>query len=359
MTNIFQSLFLFIAQASKNQLARQIKYLKVENEILRSKLPARVPLTPQDRNRLLKFAQKLGSAIKHLVSIVTPGTILRWIRDEKRGKNQTPVKLGRRRTAEEICLIIVKLGKENGWGYTRILGELRKLGIRSVSRTTIQRILIQHGLDPGPERGEGTWDEFLMQHAASLWQCDFFSQKSLTFQGIRQVFVLAFLNLKTRQVILSPATYHPNEAWVVAQAKSFVEQARERDLPVRYVQRDRDTKFTRTFDQELKDHKVQRIVNAFRSPNTNAFIERFIQSIGQECLDRFVIFGAQHMNHLCQEYLEYYHHERPHQSLDNETIIKPKSRGRPKDEPEVALPLSELRCKERLGGLLKSYSRAA
>jgi putative transposase len=177
------------------------------------------------------------------------------------------------------------------------------------------------------------------------------------------VFVLAFLNVKTRQVILSPATLHPNEVWVVAQAESFVKQARGSGLPITYVQRDRDRKFTKSFDAKLKSLRVKMKPGALRSPNTNAFVERFIQSIGQECLDRFVILGEQHMDHVCQEYLAHYHEERPHQSLENEPITAPKKRGRPKTkrgnvENEVA-PLNEIRCKQRLGGLLKSYSRNA
>ncbi len=99
--------------------------------------------------------------------------------------------------------------------------------------------------------------------------------------------MIAFLNVKTRRVILSPATLHPNEAWVVAQAESFVKQARAKKLPVSQVQRDRETKFTMSFDVALKRNRVKPVANAYRSPNTDAYVERFIQSIQQECLDRF------------------------------------------------------------------------
>jgi putative transposase len=227
----------------------------------------------------------------------------------------------------------------------------------------VKRILKDAGFDPSPQRGEGTWDEFLKQHAASLWQCDFYSKRVLTLKGIRDVFVIAFLNVKTRQVILSPATLHPNEEWVVAQAELFVDQARKQGLPVVRVQHDRDTKFTRSFDRTLKASRVKVVKNAYRSPNTNAFVERFIQSISTECLDRFVIFGERHMNTLCTEYLAHYHEERPHQSLDNDPLKQPKQRGRPKTHhgqlDEQIVPLTEVRCKQRLGGLLKSFSRKA
>jgi putative transposase len=169
--------------------------------------------------------------LRQLTTIVTPGTLLRWIREDKKSGKKVPAKRGRRRTPEQIRRLILKLARENEWGYTRILGELKKLGIRSLSKNTVKRILKDAGLDPGPQRGEGTWDQFLKQHAASLWQCDFFSKKVLTLKGIRDLFVIAFLNVKTRQVFLSPATLHPNEAWVVAQAESFVKQARAQGFP--------------------------------------------------------------------------------------------------------------------------------
>src|SRR5512140_628759 len=98
MTNIYQSLLLLIAGATQQELGRQLKYLKVENEILRSKLPERIAVTAKERHRLVKFAQKLGKALHLLATIVTPGTLLRWIREERKRPNKEPVKRGRPRT---------------------------------------------------------------------------------------------------------------------------------------------------------------------------------------------------------------------------------------------------------------------
>lgn len=364
MANVFQSLLLVIAGASQKELARHVKFLKVENEILRGKLPKRITITAKEKARLVRFAQKLGGKVlRQLTTIVAPDTLLKWIRAEKKEGKKPPAKRGRRRTPEQIRRLVLKLAKENEWGYTRILGELKKLGIRSLSKNTVKRILKDAGYDPGPKRGEGTWDEFLKQHAVSLWQCDFFSKRILTLKGVREVFVVAFLNVKTRRVILSPATQHPNQEWVVAQAQAFVQQARESGLPIKFVQHDRDKKFPKAFAAALRRLRVKNIPGAYRAPNTNAFVERFIQSIGQECLDRFVIFGEQHMDRVCQEYLAHYHQERPHQSLENEPLLKPKKRGRPKKargkvEDEI-VPLAAVRCTQRLGGLLKSYARSA
>ena len=175
MRNIYNTLLLLIG-ATQKELARQVTYLKVENKILRSKLPARVRVTTAEKSRLVRFGQKLGKAMNELVSIVHPDTLRRWIRESRQESRRKVRPVGRRRTAEDIRQQILKLAKETGWGYTRILGELRKLNIRSVSRNTVKNSLRKAGFDPGPKRGIGTWDEFLKIHAATLWQCDFFSR---------------------------------------------------------------------------------------------------------------------------------------------------------------------------------------
>ncbi|WP_425613598.1 integrase core domain-containing protein [Anatilimnocola sp. NA78] len=357
MVNIFQSLMLVIAGATQKELARQVKYLKVENQILRSRLPQRIVCTPKERVRLIKFAQKLGGKVlRQLTTIVAPETLLGWIRAEKKPKPQKR-KRGRPNTPEQIRQLILLMAKENQWGYTRIMGELKKLGIKPPSRNTVKKILKAAGFEPGPRRGEGTWDDFLQQHAVSLWQCDFFSKRILTMKGIREVFVLAYIHVASRRVILSPATFHPDEAWVQAQAESFVKLANQQGMKPAILQRNRDSKFTKSFDRVLKRKRVKVKVGAFRAPNTNAFVERFVQSIQQECLDRFVIFGEKHMNHVCKEYLEYYHRERPHQGVDNELVIKPMTRNAM--TPAQSISVSEILCSDRLGGLLKSYLRKA
>jgi len=210
MRNINRSLLLLIAGATQKELARQVRYLKIENQILRSKLPFRVSVTAQERHRLVRFGSKLGKALRELVAIVHPATQRRWIREERKGRSRT-ARRGRRRTRADIRRLIIRLAKDTGWGYIRILGELKKLGILSVSRNTVSRntvksILKAQGLDPGPKRGVGTWDELLKIHATSLWQCDFLSKKVLTPKGLRDLFVLVFLHVGTRRVYVTSAT---------------------------------------------------------------------------------------------------------------------------------------------------------
>src|SRR6185312_3086747 len=244
MKNLYHSLLLLIAGSTQKQLASQIRYLKIENQILRSKLPARVTVTEQERNRLVKFGSKLGRALGELATIVHPDTLRRWIREAGKRAKCKPAKVGRRKTQQEIRELIIKLARENDWGYTRILGEIRKLGIKAVSRNTVKSILKENGLDPSPKRGAGTWDEFLKIHAATLWQCDFYAKKVLTVKGFRDLYLLVFLHVETRRAFIAPSTFHPNEAWVQEQAQAFLKQVEQTGPGAKIMMHDCDAKFT-------------------------------------------------------------------------------------------------------------------
>lgn len=155
---------------------------------------------------------------------------------------------------------MLRLARENSWGYTRILGEIRKLGIKSISRQTVKVILKENDIDPGPKRGQGTWDEFLKIYADTLWQCDFVSKPMWTRKGLVGLYFLVFLHLGTRRCWISPCTLSPDSAWVSQQAKNFLMKADDLSLAPKYVLRDNDTKFTAQFDAviESSDAKIKR-----------------------------------------------------------------------------------------------------
>ena len=252
MAWLVQPLLFFLARCSRNQLIRNIEFLKAENEILRKRyVRHHVVVSQEDRARLIKLGEQIGPDLKRLITIVRYDTYLRWVRQTK---GRVPSKKrGRPRKPDEIRQLVLKIARETGWGYTRVLGELRKLGIHDVSRQTVVNILKENGYDPDSKRGPGSWDELLKMHAETLWQCDFFSKRVLSRFGMPQVFAMVFLNLATRRVWVSPATRHPTEEWVEQQAKAFIEYAKTEELKVDLVTRDNDKIYNRSFDRVMKE----------------------------------------------------------------------------------------------------------
>jgi putative transposase len=358
MSRILHPLLALLASATRQELARQVAYLKEENRVLRERLPKRLVATDKEKRRLLSAGRKLGVQLKELTSFVSYPTFARWLRETEAGGKPTPPapkrKPGRPKTDAEICELVVCLGKENSWGYTRILGELRKLGIKSISRQTVKVILKENNIDPGPNRGTGSWEEFLKIHADTLWQCDFVSKPTWTMKGLVDLYFVVFLHLGTRRCWISPCTLSPDSAWVSQQAKNFLMDAEDLELAPKYVMRDNDTKLTAQFDEVFKTSGAEIKRNTPLSPNLRAHVERFIQSLKHECLDKFVIVAQRHLNHVCREWSAHYNAERPHEFRGH---LSPACEEPP--EPSATIRAGDIVCTTRLGGLLRSYSRRA
>jgi putative transposase len=323
---------------------------------LRSKLPKRVTVTPREKQRLIKFGRPLGSAIKHLIIIVSPRTFARWLKGDETGARvrRGP---GRPKTPVDLQELVLRIARETGFGFDRVLGELAKLGLRSICKSTVANILREAGLDPGPKRYEHTWAEFLAIHAATLWQCDFFSHKMLTWRGWKDCFVLAFIQVGSRRVFVRPCTRTPDAVWVQQQAAAFIRRLGEvGQKPADTILfRDRDGKYARPFDETLAEAGVDVRKTPVRSPNMAAYIERWGQSLRVECLDRILALGETHLNHIVQSYVDYYNHLRPHQSLGN----RPLPEANEPEPPILPFPEGGVVCEQRLGGLLKHYRRSA
>ncbi|HVK15057.1 MAG TPA: integrase core domain-containing protein, partial [Gemmataceae bacterium] len=352
----FQPLLALIAASTEKELAAHVEYLKAENRVLRARLPKRIAVTRQEREQLVKYGRPLGAAIKDLVSIVSPRTFLRWLNEPKAkattgGSNRGP---GRPRTAEDVRDLILRLGRENGWGYTRILGEIKRLGVK-VSRSTVVNTLKEAGLQPSPDRSTSTWHEFLKRHKDTLWACDFFTKHVWTLRGLVQVYILVFVHVGTRRVIVPGFTANPDDGWMRQQARNLSILLADTGKQPTHLVLDNDTKFTAGFRDILAADGVEVVRTAVRSPNMNATCERFGQALLRECLDHFVVFGEDHLRHLINEYLCHFHRERCHQGLGN---VPPAVAGG--DEPDVIpFPAGKVECRERLGGLLKHYRRVA
>jgi putative transposase len=350
---LYQPLLLLLANSTDSDLAKQVEYLKAENQILRKRLGKRPYLEDGEKRLLVKLGQAVGKGVKDLLSIVSYPTFRRWVglydpvKAAAKPAAGAKGKGGRPRTPDETRELVLRLARENeGWGYTRILGELKKLGITKVSRSTVVNILRENDLDPKTDPTKGTWADFLKSHAKSLWQCDFFSKYVITPDGARQCFVLVFLHVATRRVWLSPCSFKPDAAWMTTQAQSFLAHAKQEELPAEVVLRDHDGKYTAAFDDPLTAAGVAVRQVGFRSPNQNAYVERFVQAVERECLDKFVAFGQEHLDLLCREYAEHYHDERPHQAKDNAPLTGA--------SPPCNGPVES---RERLGGVLRHYYR--
>ena len=172
---------------------------------------------------------------------------------------------------------------QSAFGYTRIIGELRKLGIKKISRQTVRRILKEEDIEPGPDRASDSWTDFIQRHKETLWAVDFFSVRTVTARGLRRMYVMAFLCMETRELICSESTEHPNSAWVVEQTERFLEDTGTREKTPAIVMHDRDTKFTREFVETLNGRGVQSNPLPKASPNLNGRVERAIQTINDVC----------------------------------------------------------------------------
>ncbi|MEZ6133955.1 MAG: hypothetical protein R3C53_03495 [Pirellulaceae bacterium] len=186
MAAIIHPLLTLLASLTRQELARQVTYLKAENQILRSKLPKRIELSNQERRRLVKHGKSLGARIKDLISIVSYSTFRKWVRSVEDAPDKRPkakdAKAGRPRVEESISEAIIRIRKETGWGYTKIVQAMRRLG-HNISRQTVKNVLVDAGLGPQPHDTPDTWSEFLKRHADTMWQCDERLQAKMDDQG--------------------------------------------------------------------------------------------------------------------------------------------------------------------------------
>lgn len=260
---------------------------------------------------------------------------------------------GGQRKPKELRELVIEIAKTTGFGYTRIIGELRKLGIKKISRQTVRRILKEEGIEPGPDRTSDSWTNFIERHKETLWAVDFFSVRTVTARGLRQMYVMAFLCMETRELICSESTDHPNSAWVVEQTERFLEDTATRESKPEILMHDLDTKFTKEFIGTLGSRGVRTNALPKASPNLNGRVERVIQTIKLECLAKFIVFGKRHLDHLVSEFTSYYNNRRAHMERTN---LPPISEA--PDECET-IRLEDIEVKRYVGGLVASFERRA
>ena len=270
----------------------EILVLRHELAVLRRR-PARPGFEPADRALLAAMSQALPRRAWAAFS-VRPETLLRWHRQLVARRWTYPRrKPGRPPLARPRRDLILRLARENPhWGYQRIAGELKRLGL-AVSPTTVRKVLSVAGVPPAPERGRQSWGSFLRQQAASTLACDFFTIETLALQ---RIYVLFFISLATRRLELIACTANPDSAWVTQQARNLVMQLGEQGRRFELLIHDRDTKFGRAFDEVFRTEGIEVIRTPVRAPNANAFAERWVRTVRSDCLDRILILGRRDLD---------------------------------------------------------------
>ena len=364
MNHCFYALLCLLMEVVSSRRDAQLRFLREENRILRSRLQQeRVILSPEERSRLMAIGAELKHQVKGLVTLVQFRTYRRWVKEQQSGIK--PGRVGRPRTiGKDVRQAIIRMAKENpGWGYLRIVGELLKLRCK-VGKTSVRRILRDEGIYPTPTRPDRTdradyqpWDQFIKLQMNTLVACDFFSKMIWTPLGKHQAFALMFIHVGSRKVWVSPATYHPDEAWVQQQGRNLLMWLEEAGLEATHLLHDRDTKFTRSFDGLMNAAKIKIVKSPVMAPNANAFVESWIATLKRECLNHFLCFSLRHADHIVQAFARYYNEHRPHQGLSNRVLDSA-------DKPDLSLaqaasPVGAIGCRSELGGLLKHYYRCA
>src|SRR6058998_655479 len=316
----FSAVLQLLVRRRRSEFAKDVELLVLRHQLVMLGRQERRPsLRPADRALLAALARLLPPRRRHGL-LVTPQTFLRWHRELARRKWTQPRRSrGRPPVDRRVRELVLRVARENpAWGYPRIAGELRKLGLR-VSPSTIRRILLANRLGPAPRRSGPSWRRFLREQAASMLACDFFTVETIS---LRRFYVLFFIELESRRVHLAGCTTNPSGGWVTQQARNLgFTGLFER---MRFLIHDRDSKFTAAFDEVFRSEGIQVTHTPVQAPQANAYAERFVRTVRNECLDWLLILGRRHLEHVLRIYTAHYNRERPHRGL---ALLTPEARA--------------------------------
>ena len=300
---------------------REVEILVLRHQVkVLSRKAGRPKLRRVDRVFLSAAARMLPRE-RRSSFLVRPATLLRWHRELVRRKwifRRTHV--GRPPISQQMRELILRLARENPrWGCVRIQGELRGLGIR-IGATTIRTLLRRSGLGPAPRRSGPSWSEFLRAQAEGVLACDFFSVETALLQTLH---VLFFIEVGTRRVHVMTSTRNPDACYTTQQARNL-HMAEELPVGVRFLIRDRDSKYTRSFDAVFGSEGARVILTPIRSPKANAYAERWVRTVRTEILDRTLILSRRHLDRVLSRYTSHYNSHRPHRGIG---LAPPEARG--------------------------------
>jgi putative transposase len=342
-----RNLFALVWLLARPRRSKELEILVLRHELaMLRRQPRRPKLTRADRALLAALSRSLPR-VAWSGFPVKPETLLRWHRRlvARRWmyRHRAP---GRPPLESSLRTLILRLGHENPhWGYKRVVGELKGLGI-SVSATSVRKVLLEAGLQPAPKRSQSSWRAFMRAQAASMLACDFLTVETAFLQ---RIYVLFFISLATRRIECIASTSNPDGRWVTQQARNFVMQLGD-DQPFRFLIHDRDTKFSHAFDAVFRTEGIKVIRTPIQAPNANAHAERWVRTLRSDCLDRILILGRRHLEHVLHVYRRHYNEHRPHRALD---LFPPNGR-----DPTPVDASNRPQRRDLLGGLIHEYEAA-
>src|SRR5210317_941771 len=286
----------YITGTVDQELLLRNEYLAAENRILKAQLKTRLRLTDAERAALAEIAHRLGrKALEDVANAAKPDNIMGWYRRlvaRKFDGSKSRRYPGRPRIDDQIEQWVLRMAKENAdWGYDRIVGAMANLGYK-LSDQTVGNILQRHGIPPAPARKRTTtWADFIRAHMAVLAGTDFFTVEVLTLRGLVTYYVLFFIHLESRRIEVAGYTPHPNEVWMKQIARNVTMDEWGFLGNCRYLIHDRDTKYCQSFREIIESGDGKPLRLPARSPNLNAYSERWVKSIKDDCLSKLILFG--------------------------------------------------------------------
>ncbi len=350
-----------------NCLIAEVAYLRLEISYLREQIPKGHRFRFTDRWRMRFARAAMGVGWKRLAAIATvakAATIRGWHRLMTKGalglKRAGP---GRPRIESEIELVIIRMAQENtGWGQHRIAGELLKLDIDICPRT-VAAILDRNGLLPAPDRTtDWSWKRFVTEKADALVATDFFTVDVMGLLGKTTYDVLFAIHLATRRVEILGVTEHSNAEYMTQVARNATMEGSGwlKEVGCRYLIHDRDTKFCGRWKEVLMNAGIETVAIPARSPNLNAFAERFVRTIKSECMRRLRFIDYQGLCDILNEFVRvYYNLERPHQGKGNRPLPAFEQIRVPPQKPIAGFKASQIRSVSRCRGTVRHYYRVA
>ena len=354
---IWARVLAYVTGTVNQELLLRNEYLAAENRILRAKIKGRLLLSDAEKATLAEIAHRLGrKALDDLAAAARPETLLSWYRKliaNKYDGSRNRKSWGRPRIDQETERLVIQMAKDNpGWGYDRIVGAMANLGFQ-LSDQTVANILRRHNIPPAPKRKQTiSWKDFIRAHMAVLAATDFFTVEVLTLRGLMTYYVLFFIHLESRKVYVAGITRHPDQEWMEQMARNVTMEDAGFLIQKRYLLHDRDSKYCSSFREVIEAGGVKPLALPPRSPNLNAYAERWVRSVKEECLTKLILLGEGSLRLALKHYETHYHEERNHQGKDNRLLF-------PLPAPAVLGERNNIRCRERLGGLLKYYERQA